>query len=438
MVKRSLLVVALMVCLPATLFAQYDYVRISNPFLHKIPIAVPLFKPISGTEPEAMAAQSGADLLAATLEFTRYFNLINRAAFLERPDRTGVTLADIHCKNWRDIGAEFLITGGVTVAGGMVEMELRLFDVFKERMVLGKKYKGKSEDQRKMIHRFCVEVMEQLTGTPGIFESKIAFVSTGDGSKEIYACEFDGYNPQRITRNNSINLSPAWSSDGQWLAYTSYRKGGPDLYITNLTENRGTVFSKEGINISPSWVPGQFMLAATLSFEGDQEIYLLTGSGTVVRRLTRSWGIDVSPTFSPDGKRMAFVSGRAGSPQIFVMDMGSGRTQRLTFEGGYNTNPSWNPVNETIVYCAMTGGVFNIHVIDVKTGASVALTADQGDNESPSWSPDGSLIAFSSTREAGVPRIYVMTAAGTDPRRLLILPGEQTGPKWSPAVAAGR
>jgi TolB protein len=60
----------------------------------------------------------------------------------------------------------------------------------------------------------------------------------------------------------------------------------------------------------------------------------------------------------------------------------------------------------------------------------VQLTYDSGDNESPSWSPDGSLIVFSSSRE-GVDRTYVMTAYGTDQRRLLVLAGKQNNPKWS-------
>jgi TolB protein len=65
----------------------------------------------------------------------------------------------------------------------------------------------------------------------------------------------------------------------------------------------------------------------------------------------------------------------------------------------------------------------------------VQLTHDAGSNESPTWSPDGSLIAFSSTRE-GPSRIYVMTAFGTEQRRLLELPGEQTNPSWSPDVTS--
>ena len=169
-----------------------------------------------------------------------------------------------------------------------------------------------------------------------------------------------------ITQNNRrITLSPAWSSDGKWLAFTSYTKGKPDIYIKHLTENRGSVIAKKGINISPAWVPGEFLLAATLSFSGDPEIYLLTGTGEMVKRLTRKRGIDVSPTFSPNGKQMAFVSKRSGTPQIYIKDLDSGKVKRLTFEGRYNTQPSWSPKGDKIIYSGMKQGFSDIFVIGV-------------------------------------------------------------------------
>jgi TolB protein len=81
----------------------------------------------------------------------------------------------------------------------------------------------------------------------------------------------------------------------------------------------------------------------------------------------------------------------------------------------------------------MVNGQNNIFVIGIDGQGPIQLTHDQGDNEAPSWSPDGSLIVFSSIRE-GPSRIYVMTAYGTDQRRLLAFEGEQTEPDWSPGI----
>ncbi|MGD8946402.1 MAG: Tol-Pal system beta propeller repeat protein TolB, partial [Desulfobacterales bacterium] len=371
-----------------------------------------------------------ADLLSAGLEFTGYFKLLDRGAFLFDPKKDGILSLEINFQNWTVVGAELLITGLFQFNDGRITMELRLFDTFKGRRILGKKYTGTVNDQRKMIHRFCGEVINYLTGNQGVFESKIAFVSTGTGNKEIYTCEFDGYNPNPVTRNRSISLFPSWSSDSRFLAYTSYKAGKPDIFIKNLASQDEKTVARDGINITPAWAPGKFELAATLSYSGDQEIYLLTGSGKIIKRLTKMRGSDVSPTWSPDGKKLAFISNRAGTPQIYIQDLASGKAKRLTYEGNYNTQPCWSPLGDKIAYTSMVDGLHNIFVIDVEGQEPVQLTYEAGDNEAPSWSPDGSLIVFSSNRE-GPTRLYMMTAFGTDQRRLLKMKGEQTNPKWS-------
>jgi TolB protein len=426
-------VVALMVFQASTDAAEYDYIDISNPFLRKIPLAVPWFKNVSGGADIEELSVTLPDLLSDTLAFTGYFKMLDRQAFLMDPRNPDIIASQINFRNWTAIGAELLITGGILMKDGIMETELRLFDTIKEELVIGKRYKGGTDDTTRMIRRFCGEVMYHLTGHRGVFDSKIAFLSSLAGKKEIYISDFDGQNPKQFTRHEDITLFPAWSSDGKWMAYTSYGKGQPGLYIRNLTENRVVTLDKKGIQITPAWVPGKFELAATLSFSGDQEIYLLTGGGKIIKRLTNSRGIDVEPTWSPNGKQMAFVSKRSGTPQIYIKDMTSGRVRRLTFQGRYNTQPDWSPKGDKIVYSTMEVGRIDIYTIGVDGGNRVRLTENQGDNEAPSWSPDGSLIVFNSTRE-GRSKIYIMTAFGTDQRRLISMPGEQTNPKWSPSV----
>jgi TolB protein len=371
--------------------------------------------------------------MASSLDFTGYFKILDRAAFLFDPQKSGVGATDINFQNWTVVGAELLITGLFEQSGDNVSMEFRLFDTVRGRQALGKRYSGNVSEIRKMVLRFCAEVIHFLTGNKGIFNSKIAFVSTGSGKKEIYICDFDGYNPTRVTYNDSISLFPSWSSDGQYIAYTSYKGGKPDIFIRNLTDKRETVISQPGINITPAWAPDRFELAATMSFSGDQEIYLLTGTGKMIKKLTNNKGSDVSPSWSPDGKKIAFVSNRTGGPQIYILELDSGAERRLTFEGKYNTQPSWSPRGDKIAYSGQVGGMHQVFVIDTEGRSPMQLTRNGGDSESPSWSPDGSLIVFNSTRE-GPSRLYVMTAFGTDQRRLMLLNGEQTNPKWSSGV----
>jgi len=417
---------------PGTSRAGYDYIDITHPFLKKIPIAVPLFKKISSGNATDQLSRTASDLLAETLAFTGYFKILDREAFLVDP-QTDAAFSNVNFHDWTSIGSELLVTGGVLVKDDLVEMELRLYDTFKEKLLVGKRYKGWVKDQRRIIRRFCSEVIYSLTGVRSIFNTQIAFISKRSGIKEIYICEFDGYNPKQVTHTKSITLSPAWSSDGKWLAYTSYAKGKPDLYIKNLKEKRGAVVAKKGTNITPAWSPKEFVLAASLSFSGDPEIYMLTGTGKMIKRLTYNRGIDVSPTWSPDGKHMAFVSRRSGTPQIYIKDLNSGQERRLTFQGRYNTQPSWSPKGDKLAYTGLEDGRNNIFIIGIDGQGAIQLTHNTGDNEAPSWSPDGNLIVFSSTRE-GPSRIYVMTGFGTDQRRLLTLKGEQTEPTWSPRM----
>jgi len=411
-----------------------QFIDITNPFLKKIPLAIPVFNVASEGSAGAQQALECTAMMSDALDFTSYFKILDRAAFLVNPGQAGGATPQVNFGNWTAIGAELLITGAIALKDDQMEMEFRLFDTFKGQMAVGKRYRGPLSERRRMILRFCGEVVYYLTGNRGIFDSEIAFVSTtGKGASEVFISEFDGYNPQGFTANQNITLTPAWSADGQWLAYVGYTKSGPNLYMKHRHEKRVWVFDQKGTKMSPAWVPGKFELTASLSLNDIPQIYLLTGDGKMIKRLTDTTAIDVTPAWSPDGSQMAFVSTRAGNPQIYVLDAASGQVRRLTFEGNYNQEPCWSPKGDRIAYTSMVKGRrLNINVIDVNGERPVQLTHDEGDNESPSWSPDGSLIAFSSTRE-GASRIYVMTASGTDQRRLLSLPGEQKTPSWSPS-----
>ncbi len=410
-------------------FAQQDYIDFTKPFLRKIPVAVPYFKPLVGEEDTEITEKS-AELLASYIDFTGLFEVKDRAAYLFDNKTGGIIGPEIDYPNWRAINAELLITGGVKFMDQTVILQLRLFDTVKQEFLIGKQYSVWKKDVKKAIRKFSGEVVHHLTGDYGNFDSRLAFISKSNGKKEIFICDFDGTSIKQFTKTNSLALNPAWSSDSKWIAYTSYERNNPDLFIKHLNGEKKLLSSKKGINTTPAWIPGKFALAATLSFSGDQEIYLLTGSGKIIKKLTSKWGIDVSPTWSPDGKKMAFVSNRSGDPQIYILDIETKRVERQTFTGKYNTQPAWSPKGDKLAFSSMDNGHFNIYFLDVETKKTFQLTKEAGDNESPTWSPDGSLLAFSSTRE-GVSRIYVMTAYGTDQRRLITIPGQQSQPSWS-------
>ena len=412
---------------------DYDYINISNPFLQKTPVAVTRFKAFNGHTQEVKDGLAAKDILVKALDFTGYLKTMNPAAFLAVPAQSGIQSGQIKFQDWTGIGAELLITGGIIETTGNIKLKLRLFDTFNAKLLVGKVYTGSRSQLGKMIHLFCSEISLALTGTRGVFNSKIAFISTVKRKKEVFICDFDGTNIKQITFHKSISLSPSLSFDKQWLAYVSYANGKPQIFIKNIKEKRGAIVNYEGMNISPDWMPGQLKLAAALSFSGDQEIYLLTLKGKIIKKVTNSWGIDVSPKFSPDGKKIVFTSKRSGAPQIYMKDLESDMVQRLTFKGNHNTSPEWSPDGKKIVYVGIVKNTINIFVLDIDSKMPVQLTMDAGDNEDPSWSPDGSMVTFTSNRITGVSMIFVMNVSGSDQRQLVKMEGKQSQPNWSMA-----
>ncbi|MBN2032126.1 MAG: Tol-Pal system beta propeller repeat protein TolB [Deltaproteobacteria bacterium] len=407
------------------------YIDINAPAVDRIKIAIPDFRNLSSDGAGPQFASDLPQVLSNDLDLSGYFNPIEKAAFLS-DDVIAFTAEQIRFKDWSTIGADLLVKGGYSVIGQSLEVEVRLFDVFRGHQILGKRIFGRTDDYRGLMHRLGNDVVYLLTGQKGIFLSKLAFVGTATGHKEIYVSDYDGHNVKQITKDKSIALLPKWSPEGDKLFYNSYKEGGgPALYLFDIVTGKTTkVSARDGLNIGAAWAPDGKSAALCLSMDGEPDIYRIDLTGKILQRITKSWDICVSPTFSPDGSKIAFVSNRAGSPQIYVRELPEGREDRITFEGKYNTSPTWSVLNR-IAFTGSEEGLFNIFTVDTSGRDLRNLTVGQGDNEDPCWSPNGRYIAFSSSR-AGAYHIYIMTGSGRNQRRITFLKGEQTSPSWSP------
>ncbi len=431
------IILAAAVFLPAISHSKV-YIDLQAPAIRRLPLAIQGFKysgPDSDNPGEAvLIARLKTELyatLARDLDFSGLFTIIDKSAFLEDTERFGMTKAETDFSEWRMIGADALIKASFDLQGDRLVVESRFFDAITEEQVFGKRYIGSVEAPERLAHYFADQLYEVLTGRPGIFSTRIMFVSDRTGTKEIYLSDYDGANIRRITANGSINLSPQWSPDGREAFYTSYKGGTPATYRLNLVTGRESVVSNQkGVNIGMRPAPDGERAAITLSTTGTPQIYLLDLENRTSKRLTRSWGIDVSPTWSPDGEKLAFVSDRAGNPHIFMVELRTGKTKRITFNGIYNASPAWSPDGRFIAFSRSESGPFNIWVMDPE-GDNLRQLTYTGNNKNPSWSPDGRFIVFSSTRN-NISSLYMMRSDGSGMVRLDIGAGNETTPVWSP------
>jgi TolB protein len=411
------------------------YIDVSSPLLRKIPIAIPALRCEGGDAAGNPLATNLADTLGGALTFTDLFQVLNPSAFLQDPQQMGLETAEIKFSEWNFLGADMLVRGSYKVSGGRLEVTFRLFDIVNQSQIMKKTYEDDATAVRHIVLRFADDMMLQLTGERGIFNTKIAFVGDGTGHKEIYQADFDGANVRALTEDKSIALNPEWTSDGKGIVYVSYKKGNPNLYFMNLlSKTVETLSQRPGLNITPAWDPQGGKLAATLSVTGNSELYLLDTRGRILEQLTNSWAISVSPSWSPDGRKLAYVSNRADKPEIYILDLGGRTNTRLTMDGDYNVSPAWSPRGDRIAFCGQNGGEFNIFIIGPDGNNLQQLTGGSGRNESPCWSPDGRMILFQSDRQ-GTTTLWVMLANGSDQRPLgLRLSGGHTEPAWSPRL----
>ncbi len=381
---------------------------------------------LSGGVPSVEAADRLEEVLANDLLYSGFF-------------RVGRTENQVRADSLK---IEFAIQGSVegplrdarqTGAPSPTTVSLDLVSFPEGQLLLNKRYRPLPDQMRATAHHFANQVIEMLTGEPGMAFSRVVF-SRGTGDRrDLWVVDYDGENLLRLTANRTFNLCPSWRPDGQAIAFTSYQRGEQGLYLLDTATGKvSPIIAQEGLNYGAAWRPDGKEIVLAMSRTGNPEIYRISPTGEILRRLTAMPSIEISPCWDPAGRDIVFTSDRTGTPQLYIVDGDGAGRRRLTFEGKYNDSAAWSPSGEQIVYTTREGDL-NQLVIIAATGENRRLLTDRRwrNAEDAGWAPDGRHIVFTSDR-SGTYKLYIMDVVDGDARQLTFGDEPDITPAWSP------
>jgi TolB protein len=340
---------------------------------------------------------------------------------------------------WRTHHIDDVVRGKITAIGQkQYRIHVDLLHVAQDRqqILAQREFTVKYSQCRALGHHVSDLIYEKLTGIKGVFSTRIAYVLvTRQNKHRVYSlqvADMDGHNAKPLLTSTQPIMSPAWSHDGKRIAYVSFEKVMPRIYIQTIANGqRQCVSDYPGINGAPAWSPDDKTLALALSKNSaSPKIYLMDLDTKALRQVSFGFSIDTEPTWSVNGRSLLFTSDRGGGPQIYQMDLRNQRIQRITFDGSYNARASFSPDGKMIVVLNREQGMYNIAVQDLDDDTLLSVT-HSGFDASPSFAPNGQMILYESKPgEHGL--LGMASVDGRINCRLPTPEGDVQDPVWSP------
>ena len=375
-----------------------------------------------------------AQVIAADLQRTGRFAPLDRKDMIDRPSAGD----QIRFQDWRYLKSDFIAVGKLIPEGAdRFVAQFELYNVLTGQRLAGQRLTANASGMRALSHRIADIIFEQLTGIRGAFSTRIAFINAeGTPPQQRYkliVADADGENQQIIANSVEPLMSPAWSPDGQSLAYVSFENKAAAIFVQTLrTGERRRVSARAGINGAPAWSPDGGTLALTLSRkDGDVDVYTLNLASQVLTRMSFDPGIDTEPTWSLDGRKLYFNSDRAGGPQIYEVDPSQpNRATRITFDGSYNARPRLSPDGKQLAVVYLDRGNYRIATVDLASKAVQVLSSGRQD-ESPSFAPNGATLIYA-TQDKGRGVLATVSVDGRVQQKLAAINGDVREPVWGP------
>src|SRR6266446_6725710 len=334
----------------------------------------------------------------------------------EGPVVTKILQSDLSLSGYFILGGNATYTASGNADGG------RLHGKVVDRSgstVLSKSYRGGATVN---AHHFAADIVDTLTGNKSLVGTKIAFIATRSGKKEVYVADYDGSNARQMTHDGVISVHPSISPDGRRIAYTGYQSGYPDVYVIDLASGaRNKIVNFPGTNSGASFSPDGGRLALTVSKDGNPELYTVSTSGGSARRLTHTRGVESSPTWAPSGDEIIYSFDDGRGPQLYRISSGGGGDQPIPTGRGYCTEPNWSPDGKKAAFNVRGGGGFEVAILDLN-GSGTRMVSS---GENPVWGADSRHIIFT---EGGA--LYLLDTVTSHKNKVLDGLGKITEPSW--------
>lgn len=424
---RGLLVV--LCCTAGFVSADEKNILVTSGSDRATPIAVVPFGYQGGALPDDMAQIIGDDL-----RNSGYYAPIPRQNMISLPAQP----SEVIFRDWKALGAQYLMVGSIVPAGGRLQVQYTLFNVATEQQVSTGSVSGGVDQLRDMAHYIADQSFEKLTGIKGAFSTRMLYVTAErfgatNTRYTLQRSDYDGARAVTLLQSREPILSPRYAPDGKRIAYVSFEQKRPRIFIQYVdTGRREQLTNFEGLNGAPAFSPDGNRLAFVLSKDGNPEIYVMDLGSRGLTRVTNSPAIDTEPFWGKDGSTIYFTSDRGGKPQIYKTSVGSGNAERVTFVGNYNANPKLSADEKTLVMIHRQDGFTNFKVAsqDLERG-NVKILTDSSLDESPTVAPNGTMVIYA-TRSQGRGVLMLVSLNGRVRLPLPTAQGEVREPSWSP------